>query len=384
MFRCRAVMSLQDFLPAGLVAEFRDAACAEQAVIYEARRTGCVPIAATTSGSYPDLALHGPLARWPRVNGEVLRLPERADVLDDASSDERQFVARAFVRACVPLLVQRDLVGLVVLIDQRPRWQLTDDGVNALLVAARKWAPKWRNAQGTRDAISRARAEYRSQQLSVAGELAASTAHEVRNPLAAIRSMVQFVRDVEPPDEERRRLLADVLEEVDRVDRTVGNLLQLTKPQPTQHALVDPGELLSRAIEFIHPYARKRDVRLLAPALSDPGGVVGDAGELRQVFVNLLLNACQACEPGGEVFTSAGITVSDQGSYTEIVIRDTGHGIAPADLARVCEPFFTTKAEGTGLGLAICRDLVQRFGGSIAIASTPGIGTEVTVRLPLA
>lgn len=378
------MMSVDDVVPVDVAAEFREIAGAEHVVIYETRPSSCVPVAATDRRTYPDLALRGPLARWPRVNRDVLRLPERDDVLGDASSAERRFVTEAPVRASVPLLADRDLVGLIVLIDTRPGWRMTDAAAGALLFAARQRAVQWRNARGTRDAISRARAEHRSQQLSVAGELAASTAHEVRNPLAAIRSMVQYVRDVDPAAEERARLLADVLEEVDRVDRTVGNLLQLTRPWPAERALVDTGDVLTRAVEFIQPYARRRQVRLLAPVIADIGTVVGDANELRRVFVNVLLNACQACDAGGEVSMSAGVVVSEQGSHFEIVIRDTGHGIAAADLSRVCEPFFTTKAEGTGLGLAISRDLLQRLGGALALESTPGIGTAVTVRLPLA
>jgi signal transduction histidine kinase len=219
--------------------------------------------------------------------------------------------------------------------------------------------------------------------LSVAGELAATAAHEIRNPLAAIRSLVQFVKDVWPPAEERSQLLGEVLEEVDRVDRTVGNLLQLSRPQATRQDVLDLADVLTRSVQFIAPYARKRQLQLSAPAITGTLSVVGDPHELRQVIVNVLLNACQACAPGGEIVATARTVPVEDAPWAEISIRDTGHGVAAADLARVFDPFFTTKPDGTGLGLAICREVLHRHHGTITLTSTPGAGSDVILRLPL-
>jgi len=368
-----------------LAATFQDIAAVQDVVVYEARaaQSLCYPIEFTTAGPYPALPLRGPLARWCRVNDEILHLPQQANIVDDATAEETSFVNLAPVRACVPLLANRTLVGLVVFIDARPSWDLPDERAQAVMTSARQWAPQWRNARGTYEAISRARAEYRSQQLGVAGELAASAAHEIRNPLAAIRSLVQFVRDTEPLADDRARLLGEVLEEVDRVDRTVGGLLELSRRQTVQHEVLDLAAILSRAVEFIAPYARKRQLQLDVPTTDGPLDVVGDPHELRQVFVNVLLNACQACQPGGHIDTFARTVGIDDVPHAEIVVRDTGHGITAANLAQVFDPFFTTKPEGTGLGLAICRDVLRRHHGTIAITARPGGGTGGGLQVPL-
>lgn len=371
--------------PGDLASKCRDIASSEAAVVYEARgdQDHCYPVEFTRPGDYPELPLRGPLARWPRVNGQVLQFPSQSDVLEGASPTELQLIEQQGVRACAPMLAGGSLVGLVLILDSRQDWQLPSERSLALLATARQLAPRWRNFRGVNVAIARARAEYRSQQLSVAGELAASAAHEIRNPLSAVRSLVQFVRDTEPTKEDQERLLGNVLEEVDRVNRTVGNLLHLARPQTTLQTAVDLKEVLYNAIEFIEPYARKRKVRL--NPLDGVGRpiVVGDPHELRQVLVNILLNACQACVPGGEVWESVAVITVASVQSVEITIRDNGQGIEAADVANVCEPFFTTKTEGTGLGLAICKDVMRRHHGHISVTSARGKGTSVLLRLPM-
>jgi signal transduction histidine kinase len=107
--------------------------------------------------------------------------------------------------------------------------------------------------------------------------------------------------------------------------------------------------------------------------------VHADATALSQVFLNLLLNAAQACEPGDR----AGIEIDRDAEMTTVVVWDTGRGIRPEDVDRVFDPFFTTRPDGTGLGMAIAQRIVRAHSGDIAVDSTVGIGTRVTVRLPL-
>jgi signal transduction histidine kinase len=111
--------------------------------------------------------------------------------------------------------------------------------------------------------------------------------------------------------------------------------------------------------------------------------VLGDRHELRQVFVNVLLNACQASAPGGRINVDIGVAAGADGAPLAVVtIRDSGTGIPAAVVERVFEPFFTTKADGGGLGLALCREAMYRHNGEVMLSSAEGVGTMVTIRLP--
>jgi PAS domain S-box-containing protein len=238
-----------------------------------------------------------------------------------------------------------------------------------------------------RESEERARAGER---LASIGTLAAGIAHEVNNPLAALVSSLAHVREElgrEPPSERRGSLdaaLADALDAAGRVGLVVRGLRQFAAPaRRAGPAPVDVRDELVAALgitrnELTHRARLETD---LPPALPR---VVAEAGELGQVFVNLLVNAAQAIPEGGggEVRVEAGA----EGGEVVIRIRDSGVGMPPEVLARACEPFFTTRdvGSGAGLGLAVAHGIVTAAGGRLELESAPGRGTCATVRLPAA
>jgi signal transduction histidine kinase len=200
--------------------------------------------------------------------------------------------------------------------------------------------------------------------------------------LTAVRSLVQFLRDSDELPSNYRGILGGVIAEVDRVDRTVGSLLSLSKPPLFVRRPIDGLELVTGAAMFVEPYARQRGVSLTVDAGPAASDLVGDEQELRGVLVNVLINACQACARGDHITISTPrLQAASETGFVDIVVTDTGQGIPPELLARVCEPFVTTKPGGTGLGLAMCQAVVNKHGGQLIIASTVGVGTEVTIRL---
>jgi signal transduction histidine kinase len=285
--------------------------------------------------------------------------------------------------ASLPLVAEGELVGFVVMC-QRDTRRLASSRP-ALEACGRHSARRWHQQTSRERARTRGETLRRTQQLGVAGQVAASVAHEVRNPLAAIRSLVQFARDVALPEAERTTVLGDVIEEVDRIDQTVTSMLQLSQPASTERWTVDVRALLRSATHFVRAYAGRRQVLIEMESTRDGLWVLADERELRQTLTNLLLNACQACEGGGRVTASASLVASflEAGAWADVTITDSGNGIAPEHLNRLFEPFFTTKPQGTGLGLPFCRDVVERHGGTITIRSTVGVGTTACVRLPL-
>lgn len=219
-------------------------------------------------------------------------------------------------------------------------------------------------------------AQIEVEKRAVLGDFATSVAHEVRNPLATMKASVQALIMAER-DAERREMLALIADEIDRVNGVIETLLHYARPTSPQHSPVAARELFRRVAALVGPLAEETGVSLSLSGDRDLELLV-DPKQLQQVLMNLALNAIQAM-PGGGVL---GLRAQRDGRWGVLMVTDTGAGIEPAMLERVTEPFFTTKAGGTGLGLAISHQLVELNGGALSIASTPGAGTAVTLRLP--
>jgi signal transduction histidine kinase len=242
-------------------------------------------------------------------------------------------------------------------------------------------ARSWRDAlDEERRTLSVAR-NHRLRQLGTVGELAATVAHEIRNPLAVVRSMLQLAQDGTDHPRVPADHLSRVLLEIDRIDRTIEDLLGLSRVQQADAVEVDLAQVAGDTVRFMVPYATRRGVRLGFEA-DGPAIVRASNRDLRQVVINLLLNSCQACENGGECRISVSSNHQEGRAAATLSVADNGPGIAEDALGRVFEPFFTTKGSGTGLGLSLCQEVVARFQGRIEIESQQGVGTTVRVTLP--
>ncbi|MCH7533461.1 MAG: HAMP domain-containing protein [Gemmatimonadetes bacterium] len=215
--------------------------------------------------------------------------------------------------------------------------------------------------------------------LAAVGEFAATLAHEVRNPLTAIRIDLQRVEEGLPEDSPLRAPQGRALEEIERLDATVGAALDVARTESVDTATVDVLVSLTAAIHASTPAFEERGGVLHEPSQSGPIHIKGDLGALEQLFLNLLLNAAQALDSGG----GARVTIALEEGTVVVTIRDDGRGMTPARLERVFEPLFTTRAGGTGLGLTIALRIASAHGGSIRLTSEPDRGTTVEVRLPL-
>lgn len=227
---------------------------------------------------------------------------------------------------------------------------------------------------------------WQAAKLAGVGELAASIAHELNNPLGTVSLRVEGLLAKTPPDDPRRRPLEVIDQEVARMAGLVGNLLQFSRAGRDQVSTVDVAEEVSKTVELVAHHLRTRRVAV-APEF-DPGVplIHADRQQLRQVFLNLFTNAADAMPAGGRLAPRVrpGVLAADRPAVV-VEVADTGTGIPPELLGRVCEPFFTTKDEGkgTGLGLAICRRIVQQHHGTLEVESRPGEGTTVRITLPV-
>jgi signal transduction histidine kinase len=221
----------------------------------------------------------------------------------------------------------------------------------------------------------------RRESLTAVGEFAASLAHEVRNPLTAMRIDLQRVEeklDVESP---RRTPLRRALRAVDRLQHTVSGALRIARSGQVARTPVDLLLPLDAALHASEPEMQAAGARVEVDTDDAPLVVLGDAAALEQLFLNLLLNAAQAFDaPGGVVRVHA----SANAKHARIEVEDTGRGMSSETLAAAFEPFVTTRAQGTGLGLAIARRIAAAHGGELSLESAPGTGTTAAVTIPRA
>jgi len=227
---------------------------------------------------------------------------------------------------------------------------------------------------------------WQAARLAGVGELAASIAHELNNPLGTVSLRVEGLLAKTPPDDPRRRPLEVIDQEVERMAGLVANLLQFSRAGRDQVSTVDVPEELLKTVELFAHHLRKRQVRVEPDFAPGAQVIHADRQQLRQVFLNLFTNAADAMPDGGRLVPRVrpGALPPDRPAVV-IEVADTGTGIPPELLTRVLEPFFTTKDEGkgTGLGLAICRRIVQQHHGTLEVESHVGAGTTVRIALPI-
>lgn len=216
----------------------------------------------------------------------------------------------------------------------------------------------------------------RAENLAAMGQLTATLAHEIKNPLAIIRGSAQRLGKLDP---EARRMADFVVEESDRLTQTVSRYLRFARGERVAAEGGDAIQALQATLDLLEGEIRDRRVRLERVAGPATARVALDDESLKQVYLNLILNALESMPEGGRLEVAA----AERKGRAEITIADTGAGITAEHLRRLAKPFFTTKAQGSGLGLFLTRRLVESVGGALTIESEVGKGTRCLVSLPL-
>ncbi len=238
------------------------------------------------------------------------------------------------------------------------------------------------------DVTSRVRLEEQLQQrekLSSIGLLAAGVAHEVNTPLTGVSSYTQMLLGMLPETDPKHALLQKVRRQADRASNIVNNLLNFSRTGgATEFTEVNVHRVLDDTLQLLEPQFRRNQIEIVRSYEEELPKASGNAGKLQQVFTNLLLNARDAIVDGGRI--SLATSSSEEDEAITIEVTDTGIGIAPENVAKIYDPFFTTKGvgRGTGLGLAITYGIVQEHSGHITVESTPGRGTTFRITLPTA
>ena len=234
----------------------------------------------------------------------------------------------------------------------------------------------------------------RGETLAAAGRMAVGLAHEIRNPLGAIRGAVQLLARELGTASPLQEYTGVLLTEVDRVNRIIEMLLDLARPAAIRPVPVNLHQLLERLALLSEESARERKVTIVRRYDPSLPPILGDEDRLAQVFHNLVRNAIDAMADGGQLTLTTRVSMNPifgkvdvgagQRSMVEVQVLDEGSGIPDDVRARIFDPFFTTKEKGLGLGLAICHQIVEQHRGAIQVDSEPGRGTTVTCFLPVA
>ncbi len=219
----------------------------------------------------------------------------------------------------------------------------------------------------------------RREKLAAIGNLAAGVAHEIRNPLSSIRGYASYFGAKFDPDSEDRKAAQVMVREVDRLNRVITELIEYSRPSVLARRMTGLGGVVEHSLRLIQPDAQAAGVRVATRGLADAPEVSIDPDRFSQALLNVFLNAVQAMPEGGVMTVAVG-TAEDGRVFVETA--DEGVGIAPEDMDKVFNPYFTTKAAGTGLGLAVALKIVEAHGGEMRMSPGPGRGTSVVIALP--
>ncbi|MEX2209124.1 MAG: ATP-binding protein [Myxococcota bacterium] len=307
------------------------------------------------------------LERWrddPKNENDRLRLEALCETLRDLDAD-----------LVLPLRAKAQVVGFWTLADARPQESYSTDELRLLRAVADQIATSIENSK----TFERLRARDRFVSL---GEMAAGLAHEIRNPLAAIRGAVAVLQ--QPSDEKSVELWTVIIEEIARLNRVVESFLDYARPATRRATIRDVGAFVKSCVEAVSRSKGRPGVELSLDI--EPGllPLHADADQLERVVVNVVQNAYEAIEADGRVRVAVRRAqgTGPYDTWLEIAVEDDGPGMSDTTLERAFIPFYTTKKEGTGLGLALCERLTRAQGGTIQLRSRPGEGASVLIRLP--
>ncbi|GGB44608.1 ATP-binding protein [Fictibacillus barbaricus] len=217
----------------------------------------------------------------------------------------------------------------------------------------------------------------RTEKMNVVSQLAASVAHEIRNPMTSVRGFMQLMQK-ENLTKEQHLYISISIEELDRAQEIINQYLALAKPQTDQYETIDLTSVIQQSIDVMHSYAILNSIHITQQVESSLE-IEGLKLEIQQVLINIIKNAIEAIKSEGEIWISA---AKNSNGFVSIQIQDNGVGMTEDQMKKLGSPYYSTKEKGTGLGLTVCHQIVKQMGGQIMIKSELKKGTCFTINLP--
>ena len=380
-------------LMASIAARLKEMFGTDRAILLRTTDVGTFTVAFSTGYNADELknvrlSQRDRLAKWLLTNETSLVIEEETHLFNYLSLEEQDMLARLQVRLCVPLVSMNRLTGMMLLSSSKSWRRLEQDDLSLLQVIMSQASISFENAYLYQQQRDRFRLLTGAERLAAAGLLAASLAHEIRNPLTSIRSAVQYLQGEFDENNPKRDLIGGVISEVDRIDRILDGLLSLTRGTEFKPERIALGQLIRQTLLLVRAQSDNQAIEIGFVQAPSELFILGDVAQLKQLFLNLMLNAIQAMQNGGKLQIDLSVKPQSIGSSSErawanLVLKDTGCGIPAESLDKVFDPFFTTKQAGTGLGLFTSYAIAQQHGGEIEIESVENEGTTIAIRFPL-
>jgi len=337
------------------------------------------------TGATPQLPKDSPLPRYLQKVKEIIvkeelakwaHVPELNDVVNGMSLLEAE--------VSIPFISKGQLVGMINLSHKFTKDIYSHEDIELLSTLANQTAVAIENARLYED-LKRSKSYIRrADRLASLGTLTAGLAHEIRNPLVAIKTLTQLLPDRLDDEEFRDQFLKIASGEVDRISSLVNELLDFARPSDPKLKFEDINTILDGMILLVSTETKKKQINILKNYASDLPPVQIDREQIKQVFLNVLLNAIQATPERGKITVKTRPFRKPGGeSYAQIEFTDTGCGIPGEHLEEIFNPFFTTKTTGSGLGLSISHQIIQDHRGYIDVESQLDKGSSFFINLPV-
>jgi len=332
-----------------------------------------------------------PMIRWLAVNETYLIISENSQIFSFFSKREQELLKTTHVDFIFPLIAMNRVTGLVCLGSKASGAKFNREEIELLTTFLGQASLAFENAYLYQQQKSRLRKMYRADRLATLGQLAAGAAHEIRNPLTSIRSTIQYLQKT-IKEGAKKELVSGLIQEVDRINEIIEGLLSFSKPSKPETELINLDSLLEQSLTLVATTTKKRKIDIDYQFNAAEKQLEADPSQLKQVFLNIMMNALQAMDDGGNLQISVESSRKDGQFSTDpqknflITFKDSGKGIPKDSLEHVFDPFFTTKKDGTGLGLSISYGIIQQHGGEIEIYSSnesKDQGTKVVITLPI-
>jgi len=329
------------------------------------------------------------LIHWLAVNDKELIVSVSKDIINYLLPEEQEKLIQLEAELIYPLKVMNHISGAVLLGMKTDGTAFDKEEVELLSLLFNQAAFAIEHASLYELQKDRIRKMYRTDRLATLGELAAGAAHEIRNPLTSIRSAIQYLSKDFNNDSGKSEMITEVINEVERINKILQGLLSFARPSKLNISEINLESLINQVLMLIDSSIRKYTIDVQFEYFTENTFIQGDFEQLKQVFLNIFLNAIDAMAENREEFPRSLIISIEKGRaidakkhYLVITIEDTGKGIESKDLENIFNPFFTTKEEGTGLGLAISYGIINSHEGEIEVTSEIEKGSCVRIKLP--
>ncbi len=319
-----------------------------------------------------------PLAKWLKVNKTHLYIPEQPGVFHFLTKKEKELLENLNIDLCFPLVSMNRLIGIIFIGPKAEKKKFTKQELAIISTLTPQAGIALENAILYKEQRERFKRMSRADKLATIGELAAGAAHEIRNPLTAIQSSLQYL-STKIHAEKENKLLTNALQETGRINEILSALLSFSRPSEIKKEENNIIEILEESLDLISIQSKKYKIKITRDYPNTPLLLNSDKAQLKQLFLNILLNSAQAMKEGGELK----IEVHPKDNHNILItVTDTGEGIPEDKLDNIFDPFFTTKSGGTGLGLSICYGIIESHKGEIEVKSKVGQGTIISIILP--